>query len=476
MTLPDKFKAFIQKHNLFDLRDQLILAVSGGVDSVVLCELCRQTGYSFIIAHGNFQLRGEESNRDEAFVKSLGEKYGVEVLVKKFNTLEYVKETGFGIQEAARNLRYNWFLDICYEKTFGSEIKTTQVIPRWHTAIGHSNPKTHVVTAHHAGDSVETLLMNFFKGTGIRGLQGIQPRHELLKYIVRPLLFARKKEIINFAKENNLLFVEDSSNASDKYTRNYFRNHIIPSITKVFPEVEENLLSNMERFKDIEILYRQAMDLHKKKLLIKKNNEVHIPVLKLLKSEPVSTIVYELIKDFGFTSHQTEEVLKLLDSNSGKYISSETHKIIKNRKWIIITPHSTLEASHILINEDDREVDFADGKLKIEKCTIDKYKLSTDSSVAFLDAADITFPLLLRKWKHGDYFYPLGMKKVSGALAKKKLSKFFIDQKMSLSEKEKAWVIESNKRILWIVGRRIDDRFKITDRTKNIIKIQLSEL
>ena len=307
--------------------------------------------------------------------------------------------------------------------------------------------------------------MNFFKGTGIKGLHGILPKQ---KRIIRPLLFAKKEEILLFAKENNLSFVEDSSNITDKYTRNYFRNQLIPSIQKVFPEVEDNLLHNIERLKDAEILYRQAIQLHKKKLLEYKGNEIHIPVLKLLKAEPLKTIIYEIIKEVGFTAHQTDEVLHLLKSESGKYVSSSTHKIIKDRKWIIITPENTIVSSNILIDKNDKKIAFENGQLDIKELERDRASILAENSIAMLDAKDIVFPLLLRKWKQGDYFYPLGMQK------KKKLSRFFIDQKLSLVEKGKIWIIESDKKILWVVGKRIDDRFKITNSTKTILQIIFS--
>jgi tRNA(Ile)-lysidine synthase len=373
--------------------------------------------------------------------------------------LQYAGEKKIGIQEAARDLRYNWFTKIIYQKSSGLDKigGNTRIYP------------TYLATAHHAGDSVETLLMNFFKGTGIKGMQGIPVRHDPLRWIVRPLLFAKRDEIINFASENKLSFVQDSSNASDKYTRNYFRNQLIPSIQKVFPQVEDNLLNNIERFKETEILYQQAMDFHKKKLIEIKGDEIHIPVLKLLRTQPLKTIIYEIIKEYGFSAHQTEEVLHLLKSESGKYISSGTHKIIKNRKWIIIAPHNSKETSLIVINQEDKNVEFEMGKLRIEKCANTNSEPSADHRIATLDASNIIFPLLLRKWKQGDYFYPLGMQK------KKKLSRFFIDQKMSLTQKEQTWIIESNRRIAWVVGKRIDDRFKITGNTSNIISIHFNE-
>jgi tRNA(Ile)-lysidine synthase len=313
--------------------------------------------------------------------------------------------------------------------------------------------------------------MNFFKGTGIKGLQGILPKQEK---IIRPLLFAKKEEIASFINENNLEFVEDSSNSSEKYTRNFFRLQLIPSIQNVFPQVEENLINNIDRFKEIEILYKQSIQLHKKNLLEQKGNEVHIPVLKLLKSKPLKTIVYEIIKEYGFSAHQTDEALHLLNSESGKYISSASYKIIKNRDWLIIARVNTLEANHILINESDKEIVFELGKLVFKNedakaIGFANEKISSSNLTAMLDAKNITFPLLLRKWKQGDYFYPLGMQK------KKKLSKFFIDQKMSLTEKEKVWVIESNKRIIWIIQKRIDDRFKITAKTQKVLSIHFNK-
>jgi tRNA(Ile)-lysidine synthase len=477
MDLLKSFIKYIQEQNLFQKNDYLLLAVSGGADSVALCELCFQAGFYFEMAHCNFQLRGEESERDEEFVRRLAEKYWTKVFVKKFDTKTYAQENKISIQVAARELRYDWFDELLNEVSptmyNAASGQTDNQLPVDISQIS-SKPvpeSSHLLTAHHANDNIETLLMNFFKGTGVKGLQGILPKPGK---IIRPLLFAKKEEIVSFIKENNLEFVEDSSNSSEKYTRNFFRLQLIPSIQSVFPQVEENLMNNIERFKEIEILYNQSIQLHKKNLLEQKGNEIHIPVLKLLKTKPVKTIVYEIIKEYGFTAHQTDEAIHLLKSESGKYISSATHKILKNRNWLIIAPVNTLEANHILINETDKEVVFELGKLifKNEDMKDNQFineKISSSNLTAMLDAKNITFPLLLRKWKQGDYFYPLGMQK------KKKLSKFFIDQKMSLTEKEKVWVIESNKRIIWIIGKRIDDRFKITPKTKKVLSIHFNK-
>lgn len=467
MSLFNRFINYLTKENLFQKKDDLIVAVSGGVDSIALCELCYQGGFPFEIAHCNFQLRGEESDRDEAFVSSLGEKYNTKVFIKKFATKAYAKEHKVTTQVAARELRYKWFDELISLKRGQPLLSNeSEKISNKNSSDAQKLNSTFLLTAHHANDSIETLLMNFFKGTGIKGLHGILPKQGK---IVRPLLFAKKDQLVSFVNENNLSFVEDSSNASDKYTRNYFRNQLIPSLQTLYPRVNENLLDNLERFKDIETLYGQAIQLHKKNLVEHNGDELHIPVLKLLKAKPLKTIIYEIIKEFGFTTNQVKDVLYLLESETGKYINSATHKIIRNRKWIIITPQYLTEVSLIVIDENDHEINFEIGKIKVEKLESADVKISDDNLTAAMDAKDITFPLLLRKWKQGDYFYPLGMQK------KKKVGKLLNDLKISLPGKEKIWVIESNKKIIWVVGKRIDDRFKVTNQTKNIIRIRLME-
>ncbi|MGG9972409.1 tRNA lysidine(34) synthetase TilS [Ferruginibacter sp. SUN002] len=448
MDLLEQFIAYIKKNNLFQQKDKLLLAVSGGVDSVVLCELCYMAGYEFSIAHCNFKLRGDNSNKDEAFVKGLAEKYKVDFFVKQFDTTAIAQQLKKGIEETARDLRYEWFAEL------------TTHDRRQSSVVG----RHYILTAHHADDNIETVLMNFFRGTGIKGLHGILPKKDK---IIRPLLFANKKAIINFATENNLSFVADSTNAESDYTRNYFRNILIPGVEKVFPKAQQNILNNIERFREVEILYKESIDLQKKKLMIQKGNEYFIPVLKMLQVKPLVTVLYEMIKDFGFTSLQTEEVVALLQSESGKYVQSQTHRIINNRKWLIISPNKTIDAANILIETGDNNLQFELGVLQIEKKENIPPSISKDAFVAQLDHDKIQFPLLLRKWKQGDYFYPLGMTK------KKKLSRFFIDQKLSLIEKEKVWVVEMNKKIVWVVGMRIDDRFKITTSTKNTILFRL---
>lgn len=444
MNLLQEFKNYIRKENLFQPGSKLLLAVSGGLDSTVLCELCQQAGYYFEIAHCNFQLRRGESRRDEKFVGELAKKYNVPFHVKVFDTHAAAKVMKKSIEETARQLRYTWFNELLRQSMH--------------------LPLQHLLTAHHADDNVETTLMHFFRGTGIKGLRGMLPKQG---NIIRPLLFAKRTELKLFAEQHGLSFVTDSTNAQNEYTRNFFRNELIPLVSRVFPEAIQNIEKNIPRFRETEILYQQIIDFHKKKLVEQKMNEWYIPVLKLMKTIPLKTIVYEIIKDFSFTSKQVEEVLALLNSGSGKYVQSPTHRVIKNRAWLIISPNQSVTAQNILIEGNDKMVEFEEGKLHIENIHHSSFNMQQLSSVAQLDANNIQFPLLLRKWKQGDYFYPLGMPKI------KKLSRFFIDQKLSLPQKEKTWVIEADKKIIWIVGIRIDDRFKITPATKHILQLRL---
>jgi len=472
MSLVQRFQEFIQQQNLFHPKDRLLLAVSGGVDSVVLCELCQQSAYNLTIAHCNFQLRGEESERDEKFVRELGKKYNVEVLVKKFDTEKYAEENKKGIQEAARDLRYEWFKQVVSRESSVVSRQKSNLKPetlngkRQNENSSHvSRFTSHVLTAHHADDNIETLMMNFFRGTGLHGLEGIPVMHQ---YIRRPLLPFWKEELVLFAKENKLEFVEDSSNQSVKYTRNLFRNEIIPLISKVYPQVKTNLQDNINRFNEIQRLYQISVDEIKKKLCKIKNDEVHIPIKQFMAYHN-RALIFEIISGYGFTERQVDEVIKLAEAGSGKFIQSPStpHRIIKFRNWFIISKERAADANTIVIEEGVKNVQCSMFNVQFSSIQISNLKSQISNSIACIDADEITFPLILRKWKQGDYFYPLGMKK------KKKLARFFIDQKLSKTEKEKAWVIEMNKKIVWVVGMRIDDRFKVTEKTKKIFKISL---
>jgi tRNA(Ile)-lysidine synthase len=424
-------------------KDRLLLAVSGGLDSIVLTACIARTEYDFGIAHANFQLRGAESDRDEDFVRQLALRYNKPFFVKRFNTEKYASDEKLSTQVAARNLRYDWFNSL------------TGIQP---------DQFQFILTAHHLNDNLETMLMHFFRGTGISGLTGMPEKNERL---IRPFLKIRKNRLKDFAETEKLAWIEDSSNMTDDYTRNYFRNRLIPSLESIFPELEQNLEKNLQRFSEAADLYQQAIAVHKKKLLKVSGAEMQIPILLLKKSKPVLTVLFELIREYHFSPAQTDEVFRLMDSSNGKYVSSSTHRIIKNRRWLIIAPRQVPGLSHLVIEQGQNEMSYPEGTLHLKMLPKrDPDSWSKEPGTACLDAGKIQFPLVLRKWKTGDYFYPLGLNK------KKKLSRFFIDQKLSKTAKEKIWVLVMDNQIIWVVGHRIDHRFCLRPSTSTLLLIR----
>ncbi|MGV3528532.1 MAG: tRNA lysidine(34) synthetase TilS [Flavisolibacter sp.] len=439
----DLLNHFLQKIKQHGSPARVVVAVSGGVDSVVLADLCHRAEMNFVISHCNFQLRGEESQRDEDFVKSLADRYGIPFFLKKFDTKKFAAENKLSVQETARVLRYGWFEEVL-----------------------NQTGAAFTLLAHHADDNIETLLMNFFRGTGLDGLTGMPEKNAVPSKPLRPLLQLRRSEIVAYAQERKLAWVEDSSNLSIKYTRNYFRNELLPALKKVYPQADENLLRNIERLKETNRLYQTMLAEFKQKFCIRKGEELHVPVLKLQKFAD-SSLVYEIIRDYGFTEGQVPEVMKLSNAESGKYIANESYQVIRHRHWLVVAPLVPQAETRVLEREEDFVV-FAGGRLSWKTYDRARWKLNTSNVVAQLDAAKVEWPLLLRRRKMGDYFYPLGLHK------KKKLSRFFIDNKLSKSDKENIWVLESHKRIIWIAGHRIDDRFKVTDSTKTVLEITLT--
>ncbi len=430
--------------DLLPKNHRVLLAVSGGLDSVVMADLFTKSSIDFAVAHCNFKLRGEDSDEDEVFVRNLAERYGKEIFIINFDTQQYASQQSISIEEAARNLRYHWF----------SELLNT------HQDLDF------VATAHHANDNIETVLMNFFRGTGLQGMTGIPERNDK---IIRPLLFATKQELEEYFENNETLkklgYRTDVTNFSDDFTRNAFRLNIIPLIKKHFPDTENNILNNISRFSEINDLYKTQVETQKKKLFIKNNNEFYLPVLLWQKNPSAKTLLWEYLKQYNFSSRQIPEIEKLFSADNGSHISSATHRIFKNRKHLVLTQLDSTSAQEILIEKEDTKIEFTSGNLFFTAYQNDN-KIISDKNVALLNIKEVKFPLMLRKWKTGDYFYPLGMKK------KKKLSRFFIDNKLSLSEKENCWVIESDKRIIWIVGQRIDERFKIKPSVQQVLKIE----
>ena len=449
MELIQSFQKYWQQHfvHIVPNNAHLLLAVSGGLDSVVLVDLVTKSGFNCSIVHCNFTLRDLESDRDEQFVTALGNQYNIQVHTKRFATAQFASDNKISTQEAARNIRYQWFrelLDVAKKNDSGENY--------------------YILTAHHADDNIETVVFNFFRGTGISGLHGILPVNG---QIIRPLLFVRRTEIAHYAAQNKITWVEDSSNATDKYSRNFIRHQVLPLVKNIFPSVEDNLLHNINRISEIEQIYQASVQQIIAKLIVPKGAELHVAILKLQKQQSLSTIVFELIKPYNYTAAQVPDVLSLCTSDNAKFVASATHRIIKNRNWLIIAPAQIPESQTFIIESENENIVFGNENLQIHHLLNTPTEIIADANKVLLDAAHIQFPLLLRKAKTGDYFYPLGMTK------KKKVSRFLIDQKLSTTQKEKLWVLESNQRIVWIVGYRIDNRFKISPHTKQILQLQL---
>jgi tRNA(Ile)-lysidine synthase len=434
------FISYVQKEKLLGPKQRTLLAVSGGVDSIVMCELFRQAGFPFGIAHCNFSLRGKESDEDEAFVEELAEKYGAAFYMTSFDTTAYAKKNKLSIQAAARALRYDWFSELAI--SYGYD---------------------HIATAHHRDDSIETFFINLIRGTGISGLHGILPRQE---NIIRPLLFTSKQEILAFAKKHKLAFREDSSNASDNYVRNKIRHHVIPLLKELNPDIAHTLLENMERLGMTEAIYLKEIENQRKKLIVKKGDSIVLPIASLRKLEPLPAYLFEFFRPFGFNAADVRDIILSLDKHSGKQFFSDKYRLIRDRQELIlqeIDVEKDQEHSHIRLPKGVEELSLKDLRLSfIKKKRNTKTPIPKLKTTAALDLDKLEFPLELRKWKTGDHFYPLGMK------GKKKLSDFFVDQKFSLAKKEKTWLLLSEGNIVWVIGERIDDRFKVGPDTKQI--------
>lgn len=438
------FWKHINGNHLCNKTDKILLAVSGGADSMMMADLFMKEGFCVGIAHCNFQLRENDADKDELLVKTFSLKNNIPFYSIQFETKKFAEEEKLSIEEAARMLRYEWF-----EK------------------IRAHNDYSFIATAHHQNDNNETLLFNFLRGTGIHGLHGIPVKQGK---IIRPMLFLSKGEIKEYVVQNNIPYSEDITNLSNDYTRNYLRNTIVPMLEQHFPGLEKRLNQNIKRLAEAEQLYNESIGRYRKYLVEEKGNEFFIPVLKLKKCQPLDTIAYEIFKEWNFNYEQSQQIIQVIDSEPGKTIISKTHRLIRDRKWFIVTSLTEKNVSHILIEKEQTHIETEDIALHLNIQSAEGYAISTNQDIASLDASKITFPLLLRPWKQGDYFYPLGLGK------KKKLSRFFIDQKIPLHKKEKIRVLESDKRIIWVVGMRIDDRFKITKGTKEVLKITSREI
>lgn len=442
--MQEKFDAFISENNLFCTTDRILIAISGGLDSVVLATLMKKSNYDIALAHCNFHLREEESNRDEAFVRNWAKENNVQLFVKEFDTYQYMKDNKLSLEMAARDLRYEWFNSLMQENNF-----------------------TYLATAHHLDDSIETFFINLLRGTGIAGLHGIQVKNDK---IVRPLLFATREEITEYANNNNLSHVEDSTNAETKFTRNKIRHKLFPILKEINPNFESALKKDIEYLKDTEAIFRKEIEKARQEIIEIDDEVVKLNISKIKALNPIKIYLYEILSEYGFNETNTMDILSCLDESSGKQFFSKTHRLLKDREYIFIDKiknNSTNE--FFLINQEQGSL-IHPLKMQIEILKDLKFvNISKDKNIAMLDADLVKFPLVLRKWRQGDSFVPFGMKK------EKKLSDYFTSNKYSLLDKENQWILCSEDKIIWLIGERIDDRFRISNKTKNILKIELEK-
>ncbi len=438
VSMLDAFKKHINFLVTKPEQKSFLLAVSGGVDSVVMADVFKKAAYSFAIAHCNFTLRGKESDGDEQFVNDLANRYGVPFHVKHFDTAAYAENHKVSIQMAARDLRYAWLNESREKHKFD-----------------------HIVIAHHADDAIETFFINLLRGTGIAGLHGITSVHES---IIRPLLSFTRNDIEAYAKANKLKWREDSSNASDKYERNKIRHHLLPELLKINPDAAKAISHTIENLRGTETIYRKAIEEKVTKLLSIVEGKIHISLARLKKLEHLHVYLYEYLKEFGFNFTQAKEVCEGLEGQSGKIFLSATHRLTKDRRSLVLEKQEAKGTDNSgTIYTDDKV--FRNGVMEIVLSVKEKpadYKPYHPPSTACLDHAQLNFPLTIRKWAQGDKFYPLGMKRP------KKVSDFLIDNKVSLSDKGIVYVMLSGNDIVWVIGHRIDERFKIVSATKKL--------
>ncbi|MDN3677602.1 tRNA lysidine(34) synthetase TilS [Flavobacterium paronense] len=428
-----KFQNHINSNLPFLIGKKLLLATSGGIDSMVLLQLCHLLKLDIRVAHCNFQLRGNESDEDEKFVKYQCEMMDVLLFVNRFDTKKFAEQQKLSIQVVARNLRYEWF--------------NTLLI---------NNDYDYILTAHHLDDSLETFLINFTRGSGLDGLTGIPQQNA---NIVRPLLAFSRNEIEAFAKENNIQWREDSSNASDTYLRNKLRHNVIPVLKELNPSLLdsfENTISNLQQAKSLgndasQMVYKQV---------VSEEDTIKIDIAKVLKFQNHKAYLYQWLSNYGFTDWNA--VYDLIKAQSGKQVFSETHILLKDRNHLILFPkQNENERMSFSVKKEQKEVKFP---LKMAFCNVADISVQTTNTI-FVDEEKLHFPLEIKRWHEGDFFYPIGMN------GKKKLSKFFKDEKYSLLDKANTWLLCSDNQIVWVIGKRQDERFKVTETTTQILKI-----
>lgn len=413
---------YAEKNHLFSLDDKILIALSGGADSVALLCILHAAGYHCEAAHCNFHLRGKESDRDELFVRQLCEKYGIHLHTIDFNTAQYATEKRISIEMAARELRYNWFEKI--RKECQADV---------------------IAVAHHQDDSVETILLNLIRGTGIIGLLGIRPRNGS---IVRPLLCINREDIIHYLKSIGQDYVTDSTNLEDEYTRNKIRLNLLPLMQEINPSVRNNLIDMSNYLNDVAIIYNKCIEETKKKIVTAKG----IRICDLEKEPAPEAVLFEILHPLGFNSAQIKDITHSLHSQPGKKFSSKEWRVIKDREFLLIetiqTESENLPPFRITKEEREYTPDF---------------QIPREKEIACFDADKLNGEIYYRKWQTGDTFVPFGMK------GKKRISDYLTDRKFSISQKERQWVLCCGAHIAWLIGERTDNRFRIDETTKHVV-------
>lgn len=437
----EQFLKFIQEENLFHSSQRILLAVSGGADSMLMLHLFTNAGFPVAVAHCNFGLRSSESDGDEKFVAEYCEKHNLTCYIEHFNTTEFALQEGISIEMAARDLRYEWFNHLLDQHGYD-----------------------YLATAHHQDDVIETFLINLSRGSGIKGLSGIQPKSGR---IIRPMLFTNRAEIMDYCQQMSIDYRTDSSNLDIVYKRNLIRQQILPLLEEVNPAFRRNALKTIENLNETGLLFQQRISEIKASVYSEDEQGIMIRIDKLLNLNPIRTILFELIRPFGFQAEQIDDIIHSLSKESGRKFFSEGYRLVKDREYLLISPFLSKPDKFFYIDEDCTKLSHPI-HLTVEKFERTRdFRFSTHSEVVDLDLDQLVFPLILRHWHEGEYFQPLGMTGL------KKLSDFFIDEKYSIPDKENAWILASGDRLVWIVGKRLDDRFKITARTKQIMRIRL---
>lgn len=444
-SLPDsllkRFLEFIEAEKLIAGDEKILLAVSGGLDSVVMTNLFNQTRFDFGIAHCNFSLRGNESDKDEIFTRELSETITRPFYTRKFDTENYARENHISIQEAARKLRYEFFEEIA-------------------TKYGYSK----ISTAHHLNDSIETFFINLFRNSGPRGLRGIPV---INGNIIRPLLFARRNHLEEYAGKHKIIFREDSSNESDKYLRNRIRHHLIPELMQTDSAFEENTLAIMAQNRVIDRLMSEKMNAWKDlNIIFDKEGDILLPLSKIPAEDNAALFLSYLLYTYDITKIDCDKLLSV--KTPGKIFHSGDFDLLRDREFVIIKRKRYKENNSFTIDSLPAKITYNSCSISIEEDTLNKKWQVGEPGIQWVDAESIILPLKIRPWKSGDAFHPLGMK------GKKKISDFFTDVKMNRFEKDNTLLLLSGNDIVCILGHRIDERFKITSSTKKTLRIAIA--